>query len=323
MMIEPFEEQRLSEVLALWNAELEASYPMRRRLLRQNIIEDRRLLREGCLVARERTGNGIAGFVIVKKAIADDGRFKLRADTGWIHLLLVASNGRGKGVGGDLLRQAEDALRSAGVSRVMLGNDLHRRLFPGIPGELTQTKNWFERRGYVCREEVFDLIKTYRPEEEVSLPDMGEAAARIAEPRDCEALTAFISRCFPGSWDLQHRDYWEQGGTGREYVVLEKQGEIIGFCRINDDQSPLLAQNVYWAPLFEEKLGGIGPLGIDEKERGHRYGISIVQAAIHFLRKRGIGRIVIDTTPFVDFYGKLGYEVWKKYAKYEKLLQPQ
>ena len=251
MMIEPFEEQHLSEVLALWNAELEASYPMRRRLLRQNIIEDRRLLREGCLVARERTGSGIVGVVIVKKTNEDDGRFELRADTGWIHLLLVASNGRGKGVGGDLLRQAEDALRSAGVSRVMLGNDLHRRLFPGIPGELTQTKNWFERRGYVCREEVFDLIKTYRPEEEVSLPDMGEAAARIAEPRDREALTAFISRCFPGTWDLQHRDYWEQGGTGREYVVLEKQGKIIGFCRINDDQSPLLAQNVYWAPLFE------------------------------------------------------------------------
>ncbi|MDG0808650.1 GNAT family N-acetyltransferase [Cohnella rhizosphaerae] len=67
-------------------------------------------------------------------------------------------------------------------------------------------------------------------------------------------------------------------------------------------------------------MGGIGPLGIDEACRGHRYGISIVQAAIHFLTARGVRRIVIDTTPYVDFYGKLGYEVWKTYAKYDKML---
>ncbi|MGO4275205.1 hypothetical protein AB4Z22_36135 [Paenibacillus sp. TAF58] len=52
-----------------------------------------------------------------------------------------------------------------------------------------------------------------------------------------------------------------------------------------------------------------------------KYGSSIVQAAIHYLRKQSVRHIVIDTTPFVDFYGKLGYRTWKSYAKYAKALE--
>ncbi|MBB6729925.1 GNAT family N-acetyltransferase [Cohnella zeiphila] len=321
MIFERLEERHLDEALSIWNAELGGSYPLRPRLLRQNVAADSRLLREGSWVARDPGTGAFVGFVIAKTAgKGDERRFGLREDAGWIHALLTASAWRGKGIGGALLGRAEEALRAAGVRRIVLGNDLHRRMFPGIPGELAETKRWFEKRGYVSRENVYDLIKAYDTDEETALPSLGEAAARVATPRDRDALTAFMARCFPGTWDLQHRDYWERGGTGREYVVLEKQGKLIGFCRMNDGESPLLAQNVYWAPLFEDELGGIGPLGIDEAYRGHRYGISIVQAAIHFLRERGIRRIVIDTTPFVDFYGKLGYEVWKRYAKYDKSL---
>ncbi|XID92177.1 GNAT family N-acetyltransferase [Paenibacillaceae bacterium WGS1546] len=317
---ERFEENHQNDVLTLWNSEFEASYPLTPRLLRQNALEDGRLFRAGSWIARSTDKGEPVGFVIVKKALEDDGRFGLGTELGWIHALLVAREWRGRGVGGTLLRQAEEALALAGVRRIQLGNDLHRRMFPGVPDESGEAKSWFERRGYVYREEAYDLIKSYSPEERTDLPDPGEATLRIAVPQDREALNAFMARCFPGTWDLQLRDYWEQGGTGREYVLLEKKGVLIGFCRINTSESPLLGQNVYWAPLFREALGGIGPLGIDEKHRGSRYGISIVQAAIHFLRGRGIGRMVIDTTPFVEFYGKLGYETWKKYAKYEKNL---
>ncbi|MFB5678167.1 GNAT family N-acetyltransferase [Paenibacillus terreus] len=318
MLLEQLQDQHLHEVLSLWNAELGDSYPLRLRLLQQNVMEDNRLMRDGSWVAKAPGTEKIIGFVIAKKSGAEDERFGLSRDVGWVHALITASAWRARGIGGALLERAEQALRAAGIKRIVLGNDLHRRMFPGIPDELVETKRWFEKRGYVCREQVYDLIKVYEADEEACLPFMGEVTARLASPHDRDALMDFMSRCFPGTWDCQHRDYWEQGGTGREYVVLEKREKLIGFCRINDAHSPLLAQNVYWAPLFEDELGGIGPLGIDEHYRGHRYGISIVQAAIHYLRKRGIRRIVIDTTPFVDFYGKLGYEVWKKYVKYDK-----
>ena len=37
--------------------------------------------------------------------------------------------------------------------------------------------------------------------------------------------------------------------------------------------SPFIAQNVYWSPLFEEEVGGIGPLGIDAEEQKQGYGL--------------------------------------------------
>ncbi|WBX82247.1 GNAT family N-acetyltransferase [Virgibacillus salarius] len=112
--------------------------------------------------------------------------------------------------------------------------------------------------------------------------------------------------------------YFKHGGTGREFVVLKKNQHIIGFCRINDASSPIIAQNVYWSPLFNEALGGIGPLGVDEQERGNGYGKMVVQAGIHYLRERGINRIVIDWTGLVNFYKQLDYGVWKSYWYYVK-----
>lgn len=320
MILEPFEKKHEEEIVALWNGELGKTFPMQLRLLQQNWTMDPRLLKEGSWVARDTLGGSITGFVASKLARPQDGRFGLIQGQGWISALLVASAQRYQGTGGLLLRKAEEALRRAGASRIALGNDLHLRMFPGIPSELEQVRQWFERRGYLFREEAFDLLKTYAEKEPTDLPTLGEASMRVAVPADRAALTEFMARCFPGTWDLQHCDYWERGGTGQEYVLLEQQGKLIGFCRMNTIHAPLLAQNVYWSPLLEGELGGVGPLGIDEAYRGHRYGLSIVQGAIHFLRARGVRHIVIDTTPFVDFYGKLGYTVWKSYAKYDKPL---
>ncbi|MGO4269216.1 GNAT family N-acetyltransferase [Paenibacillus sp. TAF58] len=318
MKYERFDIRHLEDILLLWNKELSDTFPMRLQLLRQNIVEDRHWLREGSWVAKEEETGQIVGFVIAKIALDGAEQFGIPRDVGWIHSLLVSDPARGCGVGSALLARAEEALRQEGARRIVLGNDLHRRLFPGIPDILEGMKRWFEKRNYVNREQVYDLLNVYREDQEVALPTAPDAVFRVATSDDREELLAFMTRCFPGTWDYQHRDYWERGGTGREYVILEREGAIIGFCRMNDAQSPLLAQNIYWSPLFREELGGIGPLGIDESFRGYKYGISIVQAAVHYLRQRGIRNIIIDTTPYVDFYGKLNYKTWKSYARYDK-----
>ncbi len=89
---------------------------------------------------------------------------------------------------------------------------------------------------------------------------------------------------------------------------------------MNDRHSPFIAQNVYWAPLFDGDLGGVGPLGIDSAERNKGYGLKIVEAGIATLRNRGSNHIVIDWTRLIEFYGKLGFNVWKVYQKYTKTL---
>ncbi|MBD2847118.1 GNAT family N-acetyltransferase [Paenibacillus sp. IB182496] len=318
----PLDEAHLDRMQALWNEELGQALPMRQRLLRQTVFEDENLLHEGSWAAEDPASGRLIGFVVAKHPGTRLAAYGISSEHGWIHSLLVAQAARGRGIGGELLRRAEGVLAARGARRIQLGNDLYSRLAPGLPAELEQTRVWLERRGYAEEGTVYDMRRAYAADVEVALPELGETQAtmRLATPQDREAMTAFMARCFPGAWDYQHRAYWERGGTGREYVVLEHGGEPIGFCRINDADSPLLAQNIYWAPLFEQPLGGIGPLGIDERYRGHRYGIKIVQAGIHFLLHRGCRAIVIDTTPFVDFYGKLGYETWRAYVRYAKAM---
>lgn len=318
MRLARLEERHLDGIRMLWNEEWGSEYPLRHRLLQQNIGEDIHLLPEGSWVAEDEAKARVLGFVVAKKAGAEAERYGIAADTGWIHMLLVASKVRGCGWGQALLDNAEMALREAGVRQIVLGSDLHRRMFPGIPDGWVESKRWFEKRGYVPGDKTCDLLHAYSEPVDGGFPPVLDAVFRVAGPDDREALAAFMARCFPGGWEYQLADYWQHGGIGREFVLLLKQEEIIGFCRMNDASAPLLAQNIYWSPLFAEELGGVGPLGIDCAYRGRQYGLAIVQAAIACLLGRGIRTIVIDTTPYIDFYGKLGYREWKWYCRYDK-----
>ncbi len=322
MRIVPLSENRIIDLCVLWNQELAAIFPMRERILKQNIFQDRNVLPEGSWMALDEESNDIVGFIVAKVWQDSVEGLDFGNRSGWIHCLLINSNYRGRGIGGELLKRAENAMRLRGVQVISIGGDFHWRVFPGIPDNLKDVQRFFSKKGYSTKETVHDLLNRYDPGASAQLPQFDKVTFRLARQDDREKLVAFITRCFSRRWDYQTRQYWERGGTGREFVVLEKEGDVIGFCRINDSHSPILAQNVYWEPLFASELGGIGPLGIDKQFRGLNYGLAIVQAGIHFLLERGILQIVIDTTPYVDFYGKLGYTVWKTYSAFEKQLEP-
>ncbi|QHW34002.1 GNAT family N-acetyltransferase [Paenibacillus rhizovicinus] len=315
----PLSEARLEALCLLWNEVIGSSFPMTERLMRQNSLHDPQLFQAGSWIAVDERSNEAAGFIVAKAPQHADAVAPPDEKRGWIQILLVAGEHRGSGIGSRLLELAETGFRSAGIERVYLGNDLHYRYFPGIPERLNEAAGWFERRGYEKREASYDLLMSYGRDHRPATPEVAGAEFRLLAPGEQAELIGFMRRCFP-YWAWQTEDYFARGGTGREFVVLARDGAIIGFCRINDPESPILTQNIYWSGLFAEPLGGAGPLGIDEAYRGFGYGLAIVQAGIHALLERGVRHIVIDTTPYVDFYGKLGYEVWQSYWRYDKLL---
>ncbi|AJY74752.1 GNAT family N-acetyltransferase [Paenibacillus beijingensis] len=319
MKYENWSSGRLREICELWNKELGGHFPMREELLLQNSIRDVNVLQMGSRLAIDESTDRVVGF-IVAKAWQEKAAPPAPAGAGWIQVLLVDSAYRGRGIGSELLRGAEQALIKYGVTKILLGRDPWH-YFPGIPKEYPVTREWFEAKGYRNdRRTESDLLNTYGPDLREDLPAFADAEFRLLREGESGALLAFLRRCFPGRWEYEAVQYFERGGKGREFVVAVKEGQIIGFCRINDAHSPFIAQNVYWAPLFADGLGGIGPLGIDSAFRGSGYGLAVVQAGIHFLRQRGIRSIVIDWTTLVSFYGKLNYRVWKSYESYSKPL---
>ncbi|WP_042142527.1 GNAT family N-acetyltransferase [Paucisalibacillus sp. EB02] len=311
----PWHIERLNELVALWNKELHVSFPMRTELFKQNSFLDKNISYEGSRIVVN-DHDEVIGFVIVK-FFKEKTVVKMRDDIGWIQAILVDSAYRNQGIGSELLKHAEAIIKQRGLNLIYLGRDMYHYL-PGIPKENQHTRAWFEKRGYQHDQSNVDMTRSYDPNEEIFWPSKPDAEFSILQESEKEGFLGFLHRCFPGRWEHEAVHYFQKGGTGREFVVLKEKDEIVGFCRINDAASPIIMGNINWAPLFDGKLGGVGPLGVDAEKRKKGYGLAVVQAGIAFLRERGIDQIVIDWTGLIDFYSKLGYDVWKSYEGYQK-----
>ncbi|MGE8204909.1 GNAT family N-acetyltransferase [Heyndrickxia sp. NPDC080065] len=318
MIIADWQVNRLEELVSFWNKEIGNQYPMREELLKQNSFDDKNVCLSGSAIALN-NDNQVIGLVVAKKWNENGLKVDMSQEIGWIQCLLIDSNYRNKGIGTALLEKAETALAEEGVKKVLIGRDPWH-YFPGIPGEYKTINQWVEKRGYINTGSDHDLIAHYSQQLPFEAPSVEDVEFMLLKESEKEELLSFLHRCFPGRWEYEAIHYFKKGGKGREFVVLKKNNRIIGFCRVNDSESPFIAQNVYWSPLLNGQLGGIGPLGVDSAERKKGYGIAIVEAGISTLRSRGINDIVIDWTGLVDFYGKLGYTKWKSYSKYSKSL---
>lgn len=314
MKWEQWNKSRIDELLSLWNKELGDRFPMRKELFEQNSFDDINVNLEGSLIALNDEGR-VIGFVVAKRW-QDPIDVGISRAIGWIQVLLVDRDYRGEGIGTALLHHAEKELMRQGIHRVMLGRDTWH-YFPGIPKEDKDACGWFEHKGYVAGWEEVDLYCKYK-NVPVTIPAHNQVEISLATKRDRDSLVFFLHKCFPGRWEYEAIQYFGKSGSGREFVLLKKHGRIIGFCRINDAQSPFIAQNTYWESLVDGELGGVGPLGVDPSERKNGYGLLVVEAGIAYLRQRGVKSIVIDWTGLVDFYHKLGFEVWKRYISYQK-----
>jgi GNAT superfamily N-acetyltransferase len=317
MRLVPWNIERLPEMVTLWNKELGSAFPMRQELFAQNSFKDENVCYDGSRIALDMEDN-IIGFIVAKRW-QENLNVEIGSKTGWIQVLLVDRKYRYQGIGTALLKHVEATFRAHHMERILLGRDPWH-YFPGVPVQYEDTAAWFELRGYTASGIDHDLVCTYENTENDNIPSGDNVTYSILEEVDKDRFLDFLHRSFPGRWEYEAIHYFKKGGTGREFVVLKKWDQIIGFCRINDAYSPQIAQNVYWSPLFKGKLGGIGPLGIDANERKQGYGLAIVEAGVAFLRKRGITNIVIDWTGLVAFYEKLGYSVWKSYDAYKKEL---
>ncbi|MFJ7936168.1 GNAT family N-acetyltransferase [Sporosarcina sp. NPDC096371] len=304
---------RLDELVALWNKELAVDFPMREELFQQNSFDDVNVSNNSSYMAVD-DQDYVIGFVVTKRWQEKIG-VQMDPKRGWIQVLLVDSAHRGKGIGTKLLKRAEADLQGNGIEEVQLAGDPFH-YFSGIPDQYQATQKWVEKHGYDKRIDTYDLLNHL--DKKYDLPEDESVTFSILKKEEEADLISFLVKCFPGRWVYETMKYFEMAGDGREFVVAKKEGRIIGFCRINDSQSPFIAQNVYWSPLFGQEVGGIGPLGIDPEQQKQGYGLAIVQAAMVYLQRRHIETIIIDWTILVDFYQKLDFNPWKKYGVYLK-----
>ncbi|MDW0112490.1 GNAT family N-acetyltransferase [Sporosarcina saromensis] len=304
-----------SQIVQLWNDTIGNRFPMTNALWHQNTTRDSNVNWKGSVAIVE---NGeLLGFVVTKQ-FQEQLPVQMSTSIGWLQCLLVKSSARHRGIGSKLLYHAEEALKEANVREILLGRDPWH-YFPGVPLEDLSAIEWFKEKGYEKTAVETDLKKNMRNAELYKLTNSADHF-RVLSDEDVPNLVQFLKHTFPGRWHYEAVHYEKLLGTGREFIGLYQKARLKGFCRINDAQSPVIAQNVYWSGLVQGELGGIGPLGIDKSIRGKHFGLDLVKAAANELASRGVDEIVIDWTQLDSFYKKLGFIPWKRYQGMRKTI---
>jgi len=110
----------LDDILAISGESFPAEYNVTKANLMQKLIDDADKFDEGSLILREAISGKPIGFIGTKISHSE-----LYPDTGWISIVAVARDYRRNGYGRLLVSKALEALHSAGVNRVSVGQEFH------------------------------------------------------------------------------------------------------------------------------------------------------------------------------------------------------
>jgi GNAT superfamily N-acetyltransferase len=201
-----------------------------------------------------------------------------------LRLLAVDKAYRRRGIGSDLLREAESR---AHVVFAEGGN----YFTPGVVEQDVNTREFFRKRGYIESRWTWNLETT-------ELPDSIPGGILRATHADSERLLRFIEREFGAIWRFECSRAFDRDVP--PIFIAEFAGRIAGFAAHD-------VNNV--------GLGFFGPTGVARDLRGNGFGRALLQASLSDLRRLGYRKAVIPWTDALDFYRKsCGAEVTHRFV---------
>ena len=316
------------QLIEVWNQSLGANWPLTEQLLRQS-FESEFHEPQGVFVARDLEHrvldvletSSIVGWIWARsnKLVGEElGRF---AGRGGIGALCVLPQFQHRGIATQLCDAAENYLSANNSPLTTLIYPAH--LLPGVPLDCASAIHLFEKRGYKRAGEHHDLRRSLI---EYSMPPKAVAAMqnnasveiRRAREDEAQAVQDFVAQEFPGGWTYSTQNYFRHGGVSSDFVVAVENNEIIGFCHTADFRSSRLLPSTYWHRSLGEKFGVLGPIGMAREHRKRGLGLALCAHSVQILKDAGVEAMAIDWTTLVDFYGQMGFTVWKSYVQMEK-----
>lgn len=300
-------EKELLDCLKLWNDEMGLIYPITQKAFYQNVID---YSEKDGLVAY--CDNQVKGFIILKQF--SDDKLVDYTNNLFISLFYVSKKYRRQGVGSTLF---DFANKICGERDLIIGKDIYN-FFPGVPTDFDNlTDVWLEKRGFTGHRYTHDLIARNPKSYEIKNK---EVVYKYCEDEEKDKLIEFIKKNNWKRWALEVEEYFlnKKENDEKAYIIGLLYGEIISFVRVNTNEMNIVAYNVMWQNRFE-KLGGIGPLGVDKEQRKSGLGKDMMSIAINDLLKKGCKELMIDWTGLMELYSKFNFEVWKSYKYMQKI----
>jgi GNAT superfamily N-acetyltransferase len=299
------------KLVDLWNRSFGPDFPLDLRLWKQNVDACSRTFADASIVAVK--DGHIIGAIIGK-------------NPNKVSTIFVALEFRRQGIATELLERAEVAFTGELETTLVAGQD-DRHFFPGIPEEAVEARSFFGARGFLASDGYSSDLKR-------SLTDWREPAPKleivnsfrelniVLQPCSVElvpALLDHVEKNFSGRWLSDTRDRLAAEPDQSEIkVAVENKTDVIGFCHTFSNKSVVVGPSIYWRSLLGVNYGGLGPIGVSRERRKIGLGYELLKYSISEVAKTGATSMAIDWTGLVDFYGKAGFKVWKRYVSYTK-----
>lgn len=237
-----------------------------------------------------------------------------------ILMLCVDKPYRKQGIGGALLQKAEEEIRAAGYSDVVIGAGfsylapgvpMHQPIFPS-PSEVAINPPWedhsafFQKRGYTHNSDsnCFDLLLEPITVEATFDEDL---VFTFAEERDKEAVLTMVEDAYASFAKHYRKVELYQKDSPKRILLVWYQDQLAGALILSPSA---------------DGVGRIGCVTVLKAFRGQGIATRLVHYATHQLALGGVKKAFVGYTysGLEKLYGKVGYQISSYYLKAKKRL---
>ncbi|QEH70464.1 GNAT family N-acetyltransferase [Cellulosilyticum sp. ST5] len=283
------------EIVKLFHSCFSTLFPISEEILERTVFESGDYCAEASFVICDAEDGKMIGCIATKVSRNQE----LYPDTGWITLLFIRPEYRRRGLGSTLYEKSQQVFKEKNIHKVFIGQDLHN-LFSGIPSPNIENENFFRKHHFWLNpDQHYDLQGDVQQNPTLTRFDVTEFEKEFyVETMKCgyeEELLSFLEKEFLGRWEYEAQQYLSNQENFDKIVVLRKHNteEIVGYCMLS---------------MNEDKMAGLGPIGIGKEIRGRHVGNYILRQALLQLRTLGAIQCLIDWTVLKDFYGQFGFK---------------
>jgi GNAT superfamily N-acetyltransferase len=231
-------------------------------------------------------------------------------------LLCVETAFQRKGIGTDLLKQAESYIAARGFDKVILGAGKDY-IMPGVPMN-NNAHEFFIKRGYTSywgEHGSFDMaqdLKDFTHDGNSVGDTINDVTYRWANLGDLNGILISLADNEEDFSEFYKNEDFYREGTSKRVLLAESDGEVLGTLFVG-------------AETEREGYGSIGLTATARKHRNKGIATNLVRMGTKYLKEIGMEKAHLGYTymDLLNLYGRGGYEVCMEYFMGEKRLLSQ
>lgn len=305
MKIRNYKKTDEKNVFKLWVSTLENKWPIDQRIF-VSIINSSKNIKNIILENDKK----VLGFVSLEISKKDN--------KGSIKLLLIDKKYQRKGLGKLLMEFSFEYFKNNGVKNVYLGSGGSSYFWPGIPDNLPNAVSFFKSFDFDYYEKSFDMLGNPKKKFGSSkIRESKEIKIDMAKPKDQKDILKFEKHNLP-DWYVYFESFIKRKKFDNILVAKDSLGKIVATVFVFGPYKKEIGSSFKWYKILGKKMGGFGVLGVGKDMREKGIGMAMAKKATEILEKRGVENSYLGWTWLVDWYGKLGYKVWRSYQMAKK-----